>query len=47
MMYKTDALEQLRLLYESNDPRQRHLAYNKLYVLINLLLPNKSEEDIK
>jgi len=44
MMYKTDALKQLMLLYYSNKPRIRDIAYNRLYELIITLLPDNPEE---
>lgn len=44
MMYKQDALNQLSLLYYSDQPRKRQIAYERLYELLILLLPDKPEE---
>jgi hypothetical protein len=44
MIYKSEALNHLRVLYRSRSPKLREMAYNRLYELINILLPDKPAE---
>lgn len=44
MIYKSEALNHLRVLYRSRSPKLREMAYRRLHELINILLPDKPAE---